>query len=174
MSFIKTFVKLIFLSFLIFITNNYVGNAAVSLTTKKSEILAVEDLEINEQEDNNHNIEQNISTVKVEDVQEGEFINKAALRGLNKITAKTFLLTAQINETVTFERLIIKPLKCWKAPATERPENKVLLKIYEKKLDGTKVLIFFGWMFSSSPGLSGLEHPTYDVTLKECVVEGEN
>jgi len=28
--------------------------------------------------------------------------------------------------------------------------------------------VFSGWMFASSPGLSALEHPVYDVWVIEC------
>jgi hypothetical protein len=109
-----------------------------------------------------------IEIKKIKNINQENFTDRVILQGLNKVTAKTFELEGEMDNIINFERLIIKPLKCWKAPPTERPENKVLLKIYEKKLDQKEVLIFYGWMFSSSPGLSGLEHPTYDITIKEC------
>jgi len=28
--------------------------------------------------------------------------------------------------------------------------------------------VFSGWMFSSSPAISALEHPVYDITLLAC------
>ena len=28
--------------------------------------------------------------------------------------------------------------------------------------------IFSGWMFADSPGLNAVEHPVYDVWLKDC------
>jgi len=126
--------------------------------------LAEEDLET----------EQENVRIELKDADPANFTKKIILQGLNKVTAKTFELKGEIGDTIKFERLIIKPLKCWKSPPTEKPENKALLKIYEQKLDGKKILIFYGWMFSSSPGLSGLEHPTYDITLKECEKEIEN
>lgn len=115
--------------------------------------------------------EKEIVRIKLKDVDEENFTTDVVLQGLNKITAKTYELEGKIGETISFERLIVKPLKCWTAPATERPENKVLLKIYERKLDDTEILVFYGWMFSSSPGLSGLEHSTYDIIIKECKQE---
>jgi hypothetical protein len=33
---------------------------------------------------------------------------------------------------------------------------------------GPDGLLFSGWMFASSPGLSALEHPTYDVWVISC------
>jgi hypothetical protein len=35
-------------------------------------------------------------------------------------------------------------------------------------VNGTEKRIFTGWMFAESPGIYGLEHPTYDVWLSEC------
>ena len=31
-----------------------------------------------------------------------------------------------------------------------------------------KITVFSGWMFASSPAVSSLEHPVYDVTLLAC------
>jgi len=32
----------------------------------------------------------------------------------------------------------------------------------------TEMPIFMGWMFASSPAISGLEHPVYDITVLSC------
>ncbi len=96
------------------------------------------------------------------------FADYVILRALDKITGKTFELKAKTNESVVFERLEILPLKCWKSYPEELPENKLLLKLFEKRKGRDKDLLFYGWIFSSTPGISGLEHPTYDITLKDC------
>ena len=31
-----------------------------------------------------------------------------------------------------------------------------------------KIIVFSGWMFASSPAVSSLKHPVYDVTLLAC------
>ncbi len=33
--------------------------------------------------------------------------------------------------------------------------------------------IFTGWMFADSPGLNAIEHPIYDVWLKDCKMESD-
>jgi len=106
--------------------------------------------------------------ITLNNVSSKNFTNNITLRGLNKITAKTFELKTQINKNIIFEKLDIMPIKCWKSPPTQKPENKALLKVYEKKINGKTELIFYGWMFSSSPGLSALEHPMYDITVVDC------
>jgi hypothetical protein len=93
---------------------------------------------------------------------------KAILQGLNKITARTFPLEVKVGSSTRFDVLEVDVKKCWKAPPEERPENKALLEIWEQKAGEERKRIFYGWMFSSSPGLSSLEHPVYDITVVEC------
>ena len=54
------------------------------------------------------------------------------------------------------------------APPEEPPESAVFLEIMEKRPDEPVTALFTGWMFSSSPALSALEHPVYDVWVLEC------
>jgi hypothetical protein len=42
------------------------------------------------------------------------------------------------------------------------------VEVDETQLDGSEKRIFTGWMFAESPGIYGLEHPTFDVWLSEC------
>jgi hypothetical protein len=109
-----------------------------------------------------------IEVLKIKDVDK---INKASIvtiLALNKITAKSFLHDVEVGKSFKFERLSVQPLFCWKSSPEDVPENKVLLKITETKLDGNNEQIFYGWIFSSSPGLSPLEHSMYDITVVDC------
>ena len=54
------------------------------------------------------------------------------------------------------------------APPEEPPESAVFLKVMEKRPEEPVTELFTGWMFSSSPALSALEHPVYDVWVLEC------
>jgi len=90
------------------------------------------------------------------------------LRGLNKVTARTSILEAKLGEPMAFGNLIIIATACWIAPSDVRPEQAALLAITEAKPDTGETLIFSGWMFASSPALSALEHPVYDITLLKC------
>lgn len=100
------------------------------------------------------------------------------LRGLNKVTAKTSDIEARVGILARFGNLEIVARDCWKAPPTQRPENAALLDIWERKQDSKPMRVFLGWMFGSSPSLSAMEHPVYDITVLECqeepVVEGED
>jgi hypothetical protein len=90
------------------------------------------------------------------------------LQGINKITARASSLTVKVGESINFGNLEIFAKQCWKAPPNEEPDNKVLLQIMEQKPGENKEQVFYGWMFSSSPAMSALEHPVYDITVINC------
>lgn len=106
--------------------------------------------------------------IKIKDVKDINKANIVIIQALNKITAKSYRYEIKIGEEINFERIVIKPLFCWKSSPEDIPENKVLLKIKENKLDKTQSEIFYGWMFSSSPSISSVEHPMYDITVINC------
>ncbi len=103
----------------------------------------------------------------VKDQPNDRFVENVELQFLDKITGKTSNFETKIGNTLKFERLEVIPLLCWKSYPEENPENKLLIKIYEIK-GKNKKLLFYGWIFSSSPSVSGLEHQFYDVVLKNC------
>lgn len=98
---------------------------------------------------------------------EGGF-NTVILQGLNKVTARASRIEAVIGSTVRFGTLEIVARSCWKSAPEDRPENAVLLEVSEIKQGEPSAKVFLGWMFSSSPGLSSLEHPFYDITVVKC------
>lgn len=104
----------------------------------------------------------------IDKIDQSNFSGVAVLQGLNKVTAKTSDLRIKIGGQLEYGRLIIKAKKCWKSPADQRPENKILVEVDEVNEDGSKKEIFNGWMFSSSPSISGIEHPVYDLVAIEC------
>jgi len=94
--------------------------------------------------------------------------NTIVLQGLNKVTGHISKLEGPIGTVLRFGNLEIIARRCWKSSPEERPENAALLEISELKPGEAPQKIFLGWMFSSSPGLSGLEHPVYDITVLAC------
>jgi hypothetical protein len=93
----------------------------------------------------------------------------ARLQGLDKVTARISPITAPIGETVRFGTLEITVRRCVKRPPEEPPESAALLEIREARPGETPLALFAGWMFASSPALSALEHPVYDVWVKDCL-----
>ena len=92
------------------------------------------------------------------------------LRSLDKITARTLTFDAQVGSTVKFGDIYIKIQSCRKPPPVERNEASAFLQVWQvDKTKGDSHWIFSGWMFSSSPALSGMDHPVYDVWVIDCL-----
>ena len=92
------------------------------------------------------------------------------LQILDKITAKVKTLNIDVNKSIYFESLKIEIYACYKNPPAEIPENFVLLKIYDEINKKDQKLVYQGWMISSSPASTPLEHPIYDVWLIDCKI----
>ncbi|MCY4031974.1 MAG: DUF2155 domain-containing protein [Hyphomicrobiales bacterium] len=85
---------------------------------------------------------------------------------LDKVTARIGSLEIAIDDTAQFGTLEIRPRYCRKNPPEERAEVFAFVEIYED--NGLGEQVFSGWMFASSPGLSALEHPVYDIWVTDC------
>ncbi len=91
--------------------------------------------------------------------------NKAAvLRGLDKLTGAIVEFEAAAGADSSFERLRIAVDVCQQ----RGQEQAVFLKIFDQGRPEGLDLVFSGWMFASSPALSALDHPRYDVWLQSC------
>jgi len=93
---------------------------------------------------------------------------QAVLQGLDKVTAQVSTFTAPVGDTVRFGTLEIIARVCDKRPPEEQPESAAFLDIWEVRPNEPAVSIYRGWMFASSPALSAMEHPVYDVWVIDC------
>ena len=91
------------------------------------------------------------------------------LQGLDKVTARVKTIEAELGQTVQFGSLEIVAKRCFKRPPEESPESAAFLEIREIRQGEDSRTLFSGWMFASSPALSALEHPVYDVWVKDCL-----
>ena len=117
--------------------------------------------------------------------------NRLVLQTLDKVTARIQTVDAVIGEPVRFGTLEITPHYCAFRPPELPPDHSAFLEIKEIALNAGRSesqkdtsqnsikdiasdslnpaqTVFSGWMFASSPALSGLEHAVYDVTLLNC------
>jgi hypothetical protein len=92
----------------------------------------------------------------------------ALLEGLDKITARVSKFEAPVGAPVQFGTLAIRVRDCEKSPPEDTPESAAFVEIDETRPGEVRNRVFSGWMFASSPALSALEHPVYDVTLLDC------
>ena len=94
----------------------------------------------------------------------------ATMQALDKVTARISTLSAPVGESRQFGTLEVTVRRCAFHPPEETPENAALVVIRDLGYDPTAAPaeVFSGWMFSSSPAISALEHPVYDITLIAC------
>ncbi len=111
------------------------------------------------------------------------------LRALDKITGRSTDFEMIVGEPKVYGSLRIDLETCFQTPPEEPPESAAFLKVTsatskqvqtmaeprdltEEELEvseGEEADIrFSGWMFASSPGLSALEHPVYDIWVIAC------
>lgn len=96
-------------------------------------------------------------------------MEEAVLQGLDKITARISTIKVGVGETVNFGSLQITLKACDKRPPEELPESAAFLQVVEQKPGETQAVTrFSGWMFASSPALSAMEHPVYDLWVLDC------
>lgn len=92
----------------------------------------------------------------------------AVLRALDKMTARVEELNVPINQPLKFGTLIITVHTCRVTSPEETPEAASFLEVSEFKPGEKDVPMFRGWMFASSPALSAMEHPVYDIWVTGC------
>jgi hypothetical protein len=96
----------------------------------------------------------------------------ALLQGLDKVTARVSPIRAPLGIPTYFGTLEIVARSCRETPPTEPPESAAFLEIRElppaSDAEAPPIDLFSGWMFASSPAVSALEHPVYDVWVVDC------
>lgn len=98
-----------------------------------------------------------------------EAYDTAVLQTLDKVTARVSTFDAPVGQTVRFGTLAIIARACDKRPPEEQPESAAFLDIAEVRPGEPTVSVFRGWMYASSPALSAMEHPVYDVWVLDCI-----
>jgi hypothetical protein len=92
----------------------------------------------------------------------------AVLQALDKVTARVRELEVPVGGTVRFGALAITVSTCRESTPIEPPESAAFLEITESRPDEPAETVFAGWMFASSPALSAMEHPVYDIWVLDC------
>ena len=92
---------------------------------------------------------------------------RVILRALDKLTGRTQTFEALVGRSVAYERLIIDVRACYARFASRSADSSAFLQIYDTK-SSPEELSFSGWMFASSPALSAMDHPRFDVWVLRC------
>ena len=91
----------------------------------------------------------------------------ASFKLLNKTTNKVSTKEILVSSKISWETLNIEVLYCGSTPPTEIPEDYVLIDVYDT-INNENTNIYKGWMISSSPDVTPLENPIYDLWLEDC------
>lgn len=87
------------------------------------------------------------------------------LRGLDNLNGTAQDITVQAGETVRYGHLEITAETCRVPRDAPTADAFAFLKIRDVRETSPR---FAGWMFASSPALSALDHPRYDVWVVGC------
>ena len=91
----------------------------------------------------------------------------ASFKLLNKTTNKVSTKDILVSSKISWETLNIEVLYCGSTPPTEIPEDYVLIDVYDT-INNENTNIYKGRMISSSPDVTPLENPIYDLWLVDC------
>jgi hypothetical protein len=90
-----------------------------------------------------------------------------SLRFLDKLTSETGDVTLDRGQSAKFGRLVVRLDACRYPADDPTSDSEAFLTIVEET---TGLGLFSGWMLASSPALSALDHPRYDVWVLSCVL----
>ena len=92
----------------------------------------------------------------------------AVLQALDKVTGRVHGLNVVVDQPARFASLTLGVRSCRKSLPEDSPESAAFLEIQDTNPKGEKSTVFSGWMFASSPAVSAMEHPMFDVWVVEC------
>ena len=92
------------------------------------------------------------------------------LEALDKVTGRVSIIETPVDDPIRFGTLDVRVHACRRRPPELPPDSAAWLEIDERKRpESPAATLFRGWMFASSPSLSALEHPVYDVIVLDCI-----
>ncbi len=89
----------------------------------------------------------------------------AQLRGVDRINGEVFEIVVPTGQTVELQRINIALRSCRYPVGNPAGDAFASLEITESD-SGKRV--FSGWMIASSPALSAMDHPRYDIWVMRC------
>jgi hypothetical protein len=92
-------------------------------------------------------------------------VNTVLLRGLDTLNGTARDVELRVGETVRYGHLEITADTCRVPKGDPTGDAYAFLRIRDIREQAPR---FSGWMFASSPALSALDHPRYDVWVQSC------
>lgn len=96
----------------------------------------------------------------------------ATVYAVNRIKGQSEEIKIPVGENALFENISITVKACYEKPKQVGIESThwgfLQIKDLEKEATAEKAMLFSGWMPSHDRNISTLEHPTYDIWIKDC------
>lgn len=92
----------------------------------------------------------------------------ADLALLDKVTARTSMVSVPVGGQTEFGTLAIAVARCMRRPPEEPAEAAAWITVADSRAGQGAAPSFRGWMFATSPALNPLQHPVYDVRVVAC------
>ncbi|WP_227268643.1 DUF2155 domain-containing protein [Roseobacter weihaiensis] len=89
----------------------------------------------------------------------------AQLRGIDRISGEVFEVILPSGQTANLERITIKLNACRYPVGNPAGDAFAALEIADRQ---SGAQLFSGWMIASSPALSAMDHPRYDIWVMRC------
>jgi hypothetical protein len=101
------------------------------------------------------------------------YAQRAVIRGLDKVTGHARDYTLTVGRAARIGSLEVIARTCSKSAPEETPEVAIYVEVFDNPParegeESERREIFHGWLFASSPGLSAVDHPTYDIWAIDC------
>lgn len=91
----------------------------------------------------------------------------AIVRGLDKFTGERATIEIAVDDLARFGRMRVEVRACLARVSARNAEASAFLQIYDEK-EEPPLRVFSGWMFSTAPALSALDHPRFDFWVLRC------
>lgn len=89
----------------------------------------------------------------------------AQLRGVDRINGEVFEIIVPVGQTAQIERISVTLNSC-RYPVGN-PSGDAFASLEIRNVESGAYL-FSGWMIASSPALSAMDHPRYDIWVMRC------
>ncbi|MBL8531725.1 MAG: DUF2155 domain-containing protein [Hyphomonadaceae bacterium] len=101
------------------------------------------------------------------------YAQRAVIRGLDKVTGHARDYTLSIGRPTRIGTLEVIARACYKSNPEETPEVRIFVDVFDhpparEGEEAERRDIFHGWLFASSPSISAVDHPTYDIWAIDC------
>ena len=149
---IRTLLTILFLSL---ISNTGYTQDVIDLLSKELESI--------ENQKHLETLDKELETLKMPNTKQAQSKKSAVFKILDKINAKSFLITVQSEQIYQLQDLQIRLLVCLVPSAKEKDLQKAFVIVANNDK-----LLFSRWLFNNFHKISEFKHKIYDILLMEC------